>query len=76
MYGKLEMIEKECAVDIQRHALHAITELTKLLNRAQGRCSAEKYEELREGVGRSIGAIQMGILEIVIAEYPELDDLQ
>jgi len=70
------MIEKECAIEVQRHALQAITELTKLLNQTQGRCSAERYEELREGVGRSIGAIQMGILEIVIAEYPELDDLQ
>lgn len=69
------MIEKECAIEIQRHALLAITELTKLLNQSQGRCSAEKYEELREGVGRSIGAIQMGILEVVIAEFPELDDL-
>ena len=70
------MIEKECAIEVQRRALQAITELTKLLNQTQGRCSAERYEELREGVGRAIGSIQMGILEIVIAEYPELDDLQ
>lgn len=70
------MIEKQCATEIQGHALAAITELTKLLNQSQGRCSAERYEELREGVGRSIGAIQMGILEVVIAEFPELDDLQ
>lgn len=70
------MIEKECALEIQSHALQAITELTKLLNQSQGRCSSEKFEELREGVGRSIGAIQMGILEIVNAEFPELDDLQ
>lgn len=43
----VEMIEKECAIEIQRHALQAITELTKLFNQSQGRCSAEKYEELR-----------------------------
>jgi len=76
MYENLKMIEKECAVEIQRHASQAIMELTKLLNQAQGRCSAERYEELREGVGHSIGAIQMRIMEIVIAEFPELDDLQ
>lgn len=70
------MIEKDCAIEVQRHALQAITELTKLLNQSQGRCSPEKYEELREGVGHSIGAIQMGILEVIIAEFPELDDLQ
>ncbi|NVD97750.1 hypothetical protein [Massilia sp. BJB1822] len=70
------MIDKECAIEVQRHALQAISELTKLLKQSQGRCSPEKYEELREGVGRSIGAIQMGILEVVIVEFPELDDLQ
>lgn len=70
------MIEKECAIEVQGHALLAIAELTKLLNQVQGRCSAERFEELRAGVGHSIGAIQMGILEVVIAEYPELDDLQ
>lgn len=76
MYRVPKMIERECAVEIQRYALQAITDLTKLLNRSHGNCSSESYEAIKEGVGRSIGSIQIGILEVVIAEFPELDDLQ
>jgi hypothetical protein len=76
MFRKSKMIEKECALEIQDHALKAITELSLLLNRSQGRCSPERFEQLREGVGRAIGGIQMGILEVVISEFPELDDLK
>ncbi|MRW90693.1 hypothetical protein GJ699_11900 [Duganella sp. FT80W] len=70
------MIEKDCAIELQRHALAAIRELSMLLNKCQGNCSADRFEQLRDGVGRSIGQIQMGILEVVIEEFPELDDLQ
>lgn len=70
------MIERECAVEIQYYALQAIADLTKLLNQSYGHCSPESYEAIREGVGRSIGSIQMGILEVVLAEFPELDDIQ
>ena len=41
----------------------------------RGRCSDERYEQLKEEIGRSIGQIQMGILEVLISEFPELDDL-
>jgi len=69
------MIEKKCAIEMQVAALNAITELTKLLNMSKDRCSIDEYEKIKEGVGRSIGHIQMDILEVIIAEYPELDDL-
>ena len=69
------MIEKQCAIEIQEHALKAVAELSLLLNLSRNRCSPEKYEQIKQGVGFSIGRIQMGILQIVIAEYPELDDL-
>lgn len=70
------MIEKEYAIEVQHLALQIITQITKLLNQAQGRCSPDVYKQLKEGVGRSIGTVQMGILEVIIAEFPELDDLQ
>jgi hypothetical protein len=69
------MIEKKCAIEMQTAALNAITELTNLLNMSKGHCSLDEYEKIKEGVGRSIGDIQMGILEVIIAEFPELDDL-
>lgn len=75
MYGDF-MIEKQCAIEIQEQALKAIRELSLLLNLSKDRCSPEKYEQIKMGVGNSIGEIQMGILEVIIAEYPELDDLK
>jgi hypothetical protein len=76
MYRKPEMIERECAVEIQHYALQAIADLMRLLHQSHGHCSPESYEAIKEGVGRSIGSIQMGILELVIAEFPELDDIK
>jgi len=70
------MIDKKCAEDIQQLSLKAITILSELLNTSQDRCSEEVYERLKGGVGLSIGAIQMNILEIITSYYPELDDLK
>ena len=75
MYGDF-MIEKQCAIEIQEQALKAVRELSLLLNLSQNRCSPDKYEQIRMGVAKSIGEIQMGLLEVIIAEYPELDDLK
>lgn len=69
------MIEEECAREVYATALKSVAGLSQILISSQGRCSDEKFEELREGVGRSIGEIQMGILEPLILEFPELDDL-
>lgn len=69
------MIEEECAREVYATALKSIAGLSQILLASQGRCSNDKFEELREGVGRSLGEIQMGILEPLISEFPELDDL-
>ena len=69
------MIEKACAAEIYSVALKSIEDLTRILTISRGRCSDEKYEQLTAGVGRTIGGIQMGILEALISEVPELDDL-
>lgn len=75
MHGDI-MIDKGCAIEIKAAALKAIAELTKILNVSKDQCSLDEFERLKEGVGRSIGDIQMGILEVIIAEFPELDDLK
>ncbi len=69
------MIEKQCALDIRDHALKAITELTQLLNTSQGRCSQEEYDQIKKGIGLSIGKIQTDVLDVVYAAHPELNDL-
>ena len=70
------MIEKKCAVEIHEHALKAISELSQALNLSQNRCSLEKYEQIKRGVGLAIGEIPTEILEKIYAEFPELNDLQ
>jgi hypothetical protein len=69
------MIEKECAIEICELALKAVSELTQVLNISHERCSKEEYEQIRKGVGLSIGIIQTDILDVVYMAYPELDDL-
>jgi len=69
------MLEKDSAVEIRDHALKAIRELMDLLHLSKDKCDAEQYEQIKRCVGLSIGRIQMEILEIVNAAYPELDDL-
>ncbi len=69
------MLEKDDAVEIRDHALKAIRELMELLYISKGKFDAEQYEQIHRCVGLSIGRIQMEILEIINAAYPELDDL-
>jgi hypothetical protein len=70
------MIEKQCAIEIKKHALMAVSELSQTLIISQGRCSQDEYEQLKMGVGSSIVRIQMDLLEIVYAAYPELNHLK
>jgi hypothetical protein len=68
-------MEKEHALVIRNHALKAIRELMDLLHVSKDKCDPEQYEQIKRCVGLSIGRIQMEILEIINAAYPELDDL-
>jgi hypothetical protein len=70
------MINKQTAIEIKGHALNAVSELSKLLNAAEGRCSSEEYEQIKRGVGLSIGRIQTELLDTIYATYPELDELK
>ncbi len=70
------MIERESAIEIKKHSLNAITELSKVLEVSQGHCSEAEYERIKKGVGLSIGKIQISILDPIYDEYPDLDDLK
>ena len=70
------MIEKQCAIEIRRLGLEAVSRLAAILEVAKTRCDKTKYEDIRIGVGRSIGSIQMEILEPINSAYPDLDDLK
>jgi hypothetical protein len=68
-------LDKDCALNIRELALEAITNLSKALERSQGKCSTEDFERIKEGVGLSIAHIQTWILDPIYAQYPDLDDL-
>jgi hypothetical protein len=70
------MIEKQCAVDIRELALKAISDLSEILMISRGRCSIDDYERIKKGVGLCIGGIQIDILDVINAVYPELDTLE
>ena len=68
-------LEKDDAVEIRDHALKAIRELMALLYISKDKFDPAQYEQIKRCVGLSIGRIQMEILDIINAAYPELDDL-
>ncbi len=69
------MLKKEDATIIRDHALKAIQELMTLFHFSTDKLSSEQHEQIKRGVGLSIGKIQMDILEVINKAYPELDDL-
>jgi hypothetical protein len=69
-------MERQSAAEIRKLALQAVSDLTKVLKVVSGHCSDKEYEEIRRAVGLCIGGIQVDLLDIVYAKYPELDDLK
>lgn len=69
-------MKKDNAIEIQKHALNAISELSLLLNLSKEACTGDEFEQIRKGVGFAIGDIQVEILDVLINEFPELDDLK
>jgi hypothetical protein len=72
VWGDYEM-KIECAKKIHELAIKSITELTSILSIDN---QYEEYEQIKKGVGLSIGKIQMDILEVLYKHFPELDDLE
>lgn len=75
MHGDIVM-NKQDASELQEYGLKAIENLTLLLDKTKDCCSNETYEQIRKGVGLSIGRIQVGVLDVICAFYPEVDDLR
>lgn len=69
------MMNKQGATEMQEYGLKAVENLTLLLHKARESCSNELYEQIRKGVGLSIGTIQTEVLDVINSLYPELDDL-
>lgn len=70
-------MKKEFTIYCRDNSLLAIEEFSKILMRTQeGGCATEKYSVLQKEIGIIIGKVQVGILEAVYSEYPDLDDLK
>jgi hypothetical protein len=70
------MMEKKVAIEIQQHALDAIRSLAQALSASENRCSSEEFQQIKRGVGLSMGRIETELLGVIYAVYPELDDLK
>ena len=68
-------MNKETAIMIRSQALNAISNLTLILNTLPDDTPTEDVNLIKRGIGLSIGMIQTDLLEIINAQYPELDDL-
>ena len=67
------MLDKQIAIRIKEHSLRATVELSTLLVEIQDKVSSEDYEIIKRGIGRTIGRIQLEILDFVYYQHPELD---
>ena len=69
-------MNKSAAISIRNEALKAIEALSSALDQAQRSDDEAERGRLHEQIGLIIGQIQMGILEPIVAEHPDLDDLR
>jgi hypothetical protein len=70
------MTSKAVAERVHRSAISAIVELSALLRDIQGTCTDDELDQIRKGVGLSIGTIQTEIMDPLYVHHPELDDLK
>ena len=70
------MMEKKTAIEIQQHALVAIRAESDALSSCENQCSLEEYQQIKRGVGLSMGRIETELLGVIYDAYPELDDLK
>jgi hypothetical protein len=69
-------MDRELAVAIKDHGLKAVVELGLALKCCFKRCSPEEYAILKRAIGLSIGRINLELLDVVYAQYPDLDHLK
>jgi hypothetical protein len=68
-------MNRSAATSIRSEALRAIEALSAILSVASHGCDEAETGRLHKQVGLIIGQIQMGILEPVVTQHPELDEL-
>ncbi len=69
-------MNKSAATGIRNEALKAIEALSSALDQAQSGDDEAERDRFHKQVVLIIGQIQMGILEPIVAEHPDLDDLR
>ena len=69
-------MNQAAAILVKQGALEAVEALSRALNAAKEGYSADEMTRLHREIGQLIGHIQMGILEPICEQFPELDDLQ
>ena len=69
-------MNKSVAVGVRNEALKAIEALSSAVDHVLSSDDEAERIRLHQQVGLIIGRIQMGILEPIVAEHPDLDDLR
>ena len=46
-----------------------------ILPEIEGKCPEQDFLAIKRGIGLSVGRIQIEILEVINAQYPDIDDL-
>jgi uncharacterized protein YerC len=70
------MLDIDDAKQVRDLCLNAIESLTKALDTAKTVSDAETFEQIRKGVGISIGTIDTRLLSVLYELHPELDHLK
>ena len=68
-------MNKSAATGVRNEALKAIEALSAALDVASLGCNEVEMGQLHKQVGLIIGQIQMGLLEPIVAQHPDLEDL-
>lgn len=70
-----DIVKKEQAIEAKNISLSAVRDLTNILHITEKNIPQDEYEKLKEGVGRTIGEIQIRLLDLIYSQHPELNDL-
>ena len=67
-------MNKSAAIGIRNETLKAIEALSSALDQAPNSDDSAECGHLHKQVGLIIGQIQMGIIEPIVAEHPDVND--
>ena len=69
-------MDKQVAIEVQRHALDAVKSLMEAFYACKDHCAPEEVQQIQRGVGLSIGRIETELLSVIYKKFPDLDDLK